>query len=65
MRFSFFNTNGIKFKRFFSKKRVHPIDIYTITSPSYDNITTSQRNGLKLASPIIIIIIVCIICAVV
>jgi hypothetical protein len=65
MGFSFLNATGLKFKRLFSKKRIHPTDIYTISSPDFDNVTTNQRNGLKLASPVIIIIIICIICAVV
>lgn len=42
----------------FQKKRVHPIDIVDI-----DVVTTSKKNGLKLATPFVILIIVCVIAA--
>lgn len=42
----------------FQKKRVHPIDVVDI-----DVVTTSKKNGLKLATPFIIAIIVCVIAA--
>lgn len=42
----------------YQKKRVHPIDIVDI-----DVVTVSKKNGLKLAAPFIILIIVCAIVA--
>lgn len=40
----------------FQKKRIHPIDCF-----GTDNITKNKVNGLKLSSPFILIVIVCII----
>ena len=59
----FIKSGMLKFKRLFTKKRVHPIDIYEMNS-KYDTVTNSQIGGVKLSVPVIAVIIVCIVCVV-
>ncbi len=53
------STDGSRNRSFFLKKRICPFD-----TTGYDtNVTRSINTGYKLASPIFLIILVCIICA--